>query len=227
MVDVNNIIDGENWITVKDASDLLGFSERHAWNFIKKHAIETKKELNKSRKVTYIRRKDIEKYAKEDDKRKKLGRLKDKALSEMSERDEKSYFEMSESQDKALSERRVALPALFQKQEQLVKKAVKWRIIAVWLTLFMVTLSAGFYLLLKDRDKALSEREKALSESQEALSEMRNRAFTLSEREKEALLQKAETEKELIKKEIDIMERDSLIEGLKKELNKLIGSKQL
>ena len=178
----------ELWITIKDASDLLGISERHTWNVVLENGFQRKKLLNQSRKKTYVLRADIEKFYKEEQERQRLEALKSPPLSEISEKSEKrSEFEISESGKASLSERDFKiknLPALLlemqKKQEVLLKHAVKWRVTAFWISVLGVVIAGFFYLYLTDTKKVLSEKERALSESQKALSEM-------SEREKQAI----------------------------------------
>jgi hypothetical protein len=185
----------ELWITIKDASDLLGISERHTWNVVLENGFQRKKLLNQSRKKTYVLRADIEKFYKEEQERQRLEALKSPPLSEISEKSEKrSEFEISESGKASLSEMQMALserdfkiknlPALLlemqKKQEVLLKHAVKWRVTAFWISVLGVVIAGFFYLYLTDTKKVLSEKERALSESQKALSEM-------SEREKQAI----------------------------------------
>ena len=55
----------ELWITIKDASDLLGISERHTWRILLENGWKTKKLQNKDRKKTYVLRLVVEKTYKE------------------------------------------------------------------------------------------------------------------------------------------------------------------
>jgi hypothetical protein len=208
MSDIINHIENEKtgekelWITIKDASDLLSISERHAWNIISEHAFATKKLLNQSRKKTYVKQADIEKYHKDEQERQRLEALKPSPLSEKSEMSEKDpQFEMSESLSEsgtALSESGTALSErpkpyldlineLRIKQETLQKGVVKWRVTALWVSVLGLVIAVMLGLYLNETKKALSERENSLSESRKALSEMSERAFSLSEREKEAI----------------------------------------
>ena len=213
----------ELWVTIKDASDLLGISERHTWNIIIENSLQRKKLLNKSRKKTYILRQDIEKFHKEEQERQRLEALKSPSLSEMSEMSEKKgEFEMSESgkpplseSQKALSERDFkvkSLPALLSelqnKQEILLQDVTKWRVTAIWVSILGIVIAGFLCLYLKDAKKALSERDKALSESQIALSEM-------SEREKQAI--KVTSEREIYIKELEQNIPQGELDRLKKE----------
>lgn len=213
---MNNEKTGESelWITIKDASDLLGVSERHAWNIITAKGFQTKKLLNQHRKKSYVLRADIEKYHKAEQERQRLDPLKASPLSEKSEMSEiKGEFEISESgkpslseSGTALSERAKSLPALLKemqaRQETLQKGIVKWKVTSIWVSVLglVVVGMLGLYLnetktALSESEKAISERETRLSESQKSLSEMSERVFMLSEREKEALKTIGEREK--------------------------------
>ena len=200
MSDIINQIPNENgeseaWITIKDASDLLGFSERHTWSKISAQGFQTKKLLNQHRKKLYVLRSDIEQFHKAEQERQRLDALKPSPLSEMSEMSEKKReLEMSERALSPLSEggsfhtdSGKSLPALFQEREALQKGIVKWKVTAFWVSVLGLVIASGLTLSLYEMKRALSEREASLSESQKALSEMSERALSLSEREKEAL----------------------------------------
>jgi len=213
----------ELWVTIKDASDLLGISERHTWNIIIENGLQRKKLLNKSRKKTYVLRQDIEKFHKEEQERQRLEALKSSSLSEMSEISEKKgESEMSESgkphlseSQRALSERDFkvkGLPALLSemqnKQEILLQDVTKWRVTAIWISVLGIVIAGFLCLYLKDAKRALSEREKALSESQKALSEM-------SEREKQAI--KTISEREIYIKGLEQSMPQGELDRLRKE----------
>jgi len=233
MSDIINQVDNEKtgekelWITIKDASDLLSISERHAWNIISEHAFATKKLLNQSRKKTYVKQADIEKYHKDEQERQRLEALKPSPLSEKSEMSEKDpQFEMSESlseRKKPLSESGTALSErpkpyldlineLRLKQETLQKEVVKYRVTALWVSVLGLVIAVMLGLYLNETKKALSERENSLSESRKALSEMSERAFSLSEREKEAIKTISDKENYIRKLEENIDK--SKLEGL-------------
>lgn len=208
MTDIINHIENtetgktELWITIKDASDLLGISERHTWNVVLENDFQRKKLLNKSRKKTYVLRTDIEKFYKEDRERQRLEALNPPPLSEMSEKSEKrGEFEMSENKKLSLSEMDFNvknLPALLsemqKKQEVLLEHATKWRVTTFWVSVLGVVVVGFLYFYLTDTKKVLSERNKVFSESQKALSEM-------SEREKHTI--KAISEMEIYIKELE------------------------
>ena len=222
---IENIETGKSelWVTIKDASDLLGISERHTWNIVLENDFQRKKFLNKSRKKTYVLRTDIEEFYKEDLERQRLGALKTSSSSEISEKSAKrGEFEMSESEKVALSERAIRLserdfkaggvPALFsemqKKQETLLKDLTKWRVTTFWVSVLGVVVAGFLYLYLTDTKKALSERNNALSESQKALSEM-------YEREKQAI--KATSEREIYIKELEQSIPQGELDRLKRE----------
>ncbi len=199
----------ELWITIKDASDLLGISERHTWNVVLENVFQRKKLLNKSRKKTYVLRADIEKFHKEECERQGLEALKPYSSSEISEKSEKrGEFEISESGKFTLSESQMTilerdfkikgLPALLsemqKKQETLLKGATTWRVTTIWVSVLGVVVAGLLYFYLTDTKKVLSEMNKAFSESQRALSEM-------SEREKQAI--KTISEREIYIKELE------------------------
>ncbi len=199
----------ELWITIKDASDLLGISERHTWNVILENGFQRKKLLNQNRKKSYVLRADIEKICKEDLKRQRLEALKPPPPSEISEKSEKSSeLEMSESEKSALSEIQMTtsggdskvknLPALFsemqKKQEILLKSATTWRVTTIWISILGIAVTGFLYLYLTDTKKVLSEKEKVFSENQKAL-------FEMSEREKQAI--KGISEREIYIKDLE------------------------
>jgi len=216
----------ELWITIKDASDLLGISERHTWNIILENGFQRKKLLNQSRKKTYVLRADIEKFYKEEQERQRLEALRPPSPPEISEKSEKrGEFEISESGKPSLSESFMVLserdfkiknlPALIsemqKKQELLLKATVKWKVTSIWISVLGVVIVGLFYLYLMDTKRVLSERNKALSESQRALSEM-------SEREKQAI--KAISEKEIWINKLEQAVPKEKIEQLKAEERK-------
>jgi hypothetical protein len=196
----------EVWITIKDASDLLGCSERHAWNVIAEKRIKTKKLLNQHRKKTYILRDDIEKYHREEQERDRLDSLRSSPLSEISEMSAKTTSEgesamserLSESR-MALSERGTSIPALLKglqkEKEALIQSSVKWRVTAISTGTLCLVAVVAMGASLKSLNKVLLERETRLSESQRSLSAMSERALALSEREKEAIKTIADREK--------------------------------
>lgn len=214
----------ELWITIKDASDLLGISERHTWNIVLENGFQRKKLLNKSRKKTYVLRTDIEKFYTEEQERQGLAALKPPSISEISEKSEKrGEFEISESEKPPLSESQMAisegnfkvkslqalLSEMQKKQETLLKDATTWRVTTIWVGILGVVIAGFLYFYLTDTKKALSEMNKAFSESQETLSEM-------SEREKQAI--KTISEREIYIKELE--------QNIPQELNRLKGKEE-
>lgn len=233
MSDIINAIDNgkgesELWVTIKDASDLLGISERHAWNIITSNGLKSKKLLNQHRKKTYVLRADIEQFQKAEQERQRLEAIKASSLSEKSAISEKKgEFEISESGTTPISERGQAisevaksLPAMLKdmqtKQEVLQKDVVKWRVTAFWVTVLGLTIAGLFYVSLNEAKKslsesqnAISEKDKVISQSQNALSEMSERVFTISEREKTEV-QTLNDKESYIKKLEDNIPKDKL-----------------
>lgn len=215
----------ETWVTIKDASDLLGISERHAWNIIsgkdykgrqKRPAMKTTIRDNNNRKKTYVKRSDIEKYYQAEQERQRLDALKTSPLSERSEmpgmkdefeRSERTTSPLSES-GMALSESRKSLPALLKEMQEREKtlqtSVVKWKTSLIWVGILGLVTASTLTLSLNEVKKALSERENRLSESQKALSEMSERALTLSERQNEAIKTLSEREDYIRKLEDNI-----------------------
>ncbi|MDP2788807.1 MAG: hypothetical protein Q8O46_02010 [bacterium] len=232
MTDIINHIENietsksELWITIKDASDLLGISERHTWNVVLENGLQKKKLLNKSRKKTYVLRADIEKFYKEARERQGLEALKPHPSSEISEKSKKrGELEISESGKSALSESQMAilerdfkikgLPALLsemqKKQETLLKDATTWRVTTIWVSVLGVVVAGFLYFYLTDTKKVLSEMNKAFSESQKAL-------LNMAEREKEAI--KTISEREIYIKELELAIPKEKTEQLKVEEKK-------
>lgn len=216
----------ELWITIKDASDLLGISERHAWNIILGNSFQRKKLLNKSRKKTYVLRADIEKFYKESRERQGLEALKPPSSPEISEKsEERGELEISENGKSALSESQMAilerdfkikgLPALLsemqKKQETLLKDATTWRVTTIWVSVLGVMVTGLLYFYLTDTKKALSEINKAFSENQKTL-------FNMVEREKQVI--KTISEREIYIKELESAIPKEKTEQLKVEEKK-------
>lgn len=219
-------MESELWVTIKDASDLLGISERHTWNVVLENGFQRKKLLNKSRKKTYVLRANIEKFYAEEQERQRLGVLKSPSLSEISEKSEKTgEFEMSESDKLSLSESQMSiserdfkvksLPALLlemqKKQEVLLEHATIWRVTTLWVSVLGVVVAGFLYFYLTDTKRALSERDRALSESQKALSE-------ISEREKQTIT--TLSEREIYIKELELAIHKEKIDRIKAEERK-------
>src|SRR3990167_2572644 len=136
----------ELWITIKDASDLLGISERHTWRILLENGWKTKKLQNNDRKKTYILRPDVEKYYKEEQERQGLEQLKSLPSSDTTDiydkSDKTSLFDMSDSAKKPMSDiknlpilasdYRNTLADLQKNHERLIADAVRWKTSTIW-----------------------------------------------------------------------------------------------
>ena len=157
----------ELWITIKDASDLLGISERHTWRIALENAWKTQKLLNEDRKKTYVLRADVEKYYKAERERQKLEQLRFSVASDMSDissdMSDISEFDISDIKNKPksdiknlpilLSDYRNMMADLQKKQEQLIKNATLWKTTAIWLTILAVFIGGflGFSYMTAER----------------------------------------------------------------------------
>ncbi len=211
MADIINQLDNDQWITIKDASDLLGISERHAWNIITGQRFKTKKLLNHSRKKSYVLRSDIEKFHKAEQERQKLEALPLSEISELSEKTgEFEISELSERSKKSLSEGAKTLPALLKemhnREVKLQKDVVKWRVTAICVSTSGLVIAGMIYFSLNEVKTALSESQTSLSESQKSLSAMSERVFMISEREKTEVK--------------DLNDKENYINALEKEQRK-------
>ncbi|MBU4205201.1 hypothetical protein KKH26_03460 [Patescibacteria group bacterium] len=137
----------ELWITIKDASDLLGISERHTWRIALQNAWKTQKLLNNDRKKTYILRADVEKYYQAERERQRLEQLRSSdnpATSDIGVFDKSDIKNKPKSDIKnlpiLLSDYRNMMVDLQKKQEQLIKNATLWKTTAIWLTILAVFL---------------------------------------------------------------------------------------
>ena len=176
------------WITIKDASDLLGCSERHMWRIVRQNAWETKKHLNISRKKTFILRSDVEKFYKEEKERQKLTHLQPPSSDNPAMPDKNGKNDMSDllmkeslsdlSKNKqvqslplVLSEYKKAIVGYQEKQEQLVGKYTLWKTSAVWLIFIIISVSTLLSFWLYDNKSTLSDIKTALSDSKNALAD--------------------------------------------------------
>jgi len=173
----------ETWISIKDASDLLGISERHAWRVITSHNFKTEKKLNKDRKKTYVLRVDIEKYYQAEKERQRLTELETSPLSDISDKSDKEpLFDKSDIALRQMSDIK-NLPILLSdyrkmlvdyqtRQEALSKTVSTWRTSTLWLV--FIVLSGGLltgYLYL-DTKKAMSDRVNVLSDKADRMSDI-------------------------------------------------------
>jgi len=165
----------ELWITIKDASDLLGISERHAWRVITSHNFKTDKKLNKDRKKTYVLRADIEKYYQAEKERQRLAELRTSPPSDISDKSDKEpLFDKSDIALRPMSDIK-NLPILLSdyrkmladnqaRQEALSKTVATWRTSTLWLVFIVLVggLLTGYIFL--DTKKAMSDRINDLSD---------------------------------------------------------------
>lgn len=194
----------ELWITIKDASDLLGISERHTWRILLENSWKTKKLQNKDRKKTYILRQDVEKYYKEEQKRQRLEQLKSPLTSDTSDISDKSdkmgLFDMSDNIKKPmsdiknlpvlLSDYRNILADLQKKQERLIADAVRWKTSAIWLIILTVFIGGVLGFFLYDTKKTMSDNKKEMSDRINDLSDRADAAQKELSSAKETLFQK-------------------------------------
>ena len=175
---INQIQDTETgktelWITIKDASDLLGISERHTWRILLENAWKTQKLLNEDRKKTYVLRSDVEKYYKAEQERQKLEQL--RSSSDISDKTDKIVeFDKSDIKNKPksdiknlpilLSDYRNMMTDLQKKQEQLIKNATLWKTTAIWLTVLAVFIGGFLGFFLYDSRKMMSDIKKEMTD---------------------------------------------------------------
>lgn len=167
----------ELWITIKDTSDLLGISERHAWRILLQNAWKTQKLPNKDRKKTYILRSDVEKYYKAEQERQKLEQLKSPLSSDtpdISDKSDKiSLLDMSDIKSKSMSDIK-NLPILMsdyrnmlleqqKKQEQLIENATLWKTTAIWISVLAVFIGGFLGFFSYDSRKMMSDIKKEMS----------------------------------------------------------------
>jgi len=177
--------ESEQWVTIKDASDLLGISERHAWHVITTRGFQTKKLLNHHRKKTYVLRADIEQFHRSEQERQKLEALKVHPLSALSEKsEERSEFELSALSEIGKNSISESAERAKQAQIRLHKSIAVWMVTSLWIGILGAVVSGMLWLSLNEAKISLSEKDKAISESKKALSEMSGRLFMVSEREK-------------------------------------------
>jgi len=58
-------IDGTQWISIKDASDKMGCSERHAWRIASEKKWQSKKQHSGNRLKTYVLQADVNAFKNE------------------------------------------------------------------------------------------------------------------------------------------------------------------
>ncbi len=207
----------ELWITIKDASDLLGISERHTWRIALQNVWKTQKQLNKDRKKTYILRSDVEKYHNAERERQRLEQLKSPPPSDTTDISDKSakigVLDKSDIKNKPMSDTK-NLPILMSdyrnmlmeqqnKQEQLIKNATLWKTTAIWLSILAVFISSFLGFSLYDSRKMMSDIKREASERIKDLSD-----------------KATETQKELLTTKDALFQKEILINKLEQTIPK-------
>ncbi|MBU1121641.1 MAG: hypothetical protein KKF54_02950 [Candidatus Omnitrophica bacterium] len=131
----------EEWVHISDAAALLGYrSERQVWYLTKTHGWEKRQALRKGKWVTFIKREDVMRFYGKREERRKLRELSDKrpmnseVESIMSKEISRlSSEEISKSFPVVLGEYKKMLTDFRNDQNQLVKKATKWKMNFFWL----------------------------------------------------------------------------------------------
>jgi len=187
----------ELWITIKDASDLLGISERHTWRIALQNAWKTQKLLNNDRKKTYILRADVEKYYQAERERQKLEQLRSSDIPATSDI---GVFDKSDIKNKPksdiknlpilLSDYRNMMADLQKKHDQLIKNATLWKTTAIWLTILAVFIGGFLGFFLYDSRKMMSDIKKEMSDRINDLSDKATEAQKELLTAKDALFQK-------------------------------------
>lgn len=187
----------ELWITIKDASDLLGISERHTWRIALQNAWKTQKLLNNDRKKTYILRADVEKYYQAERERQKLEQLRSSDIPATSDI---GVFDKSDIKNKPksdiknlpilLSDYRNMMVDLQKKQEQLIKNATLWKTTAIWLTILAVFIGGFLGFSLYDSRKMMSDIKREMSDRINDLSDKATETQKELSNTKDALFQK-------------------------------------
>ena len=187
----------ELWITIKDASDLLGISERHTWRIALQNAWKTQKLLNNDRKKTYILRADVEKYYQAERERQRLEQLRSSdnpATSDIGVFDKSDIKNKPKSDIKnlpiLLSDYRNMMVDLQKKQEQLIKNATLWKTTAIWLTILAVFIGGFLGFSLYDSRKMMSDIKREMSDRINDLSDKATEAQKALLSTKDALFQK-------------------------------------
>ena len=219
----------KTWVTIKDASDLLGYSERHTWRIATKNRWKTKKLLNNFRRKVYVLRDQVETFYKEEQERQRLDQLKsdtydksgindeydksDKAMSDKSEKmsDSVPSFNVSETLPMLLSEYKNQLVSYKEKHEKLIQDNTFWKTSALWLIGFVMVVSGflGYYIY--DTKVALSDSKTALSDKDKDLQGLIKRVDVLADK----VIEKQES---LFNTQNDINLKDNWIKTLEETL---------
>lgn len=220
----------ELWITIKDASDLLGISERHTWRIALQNAWKTQKLLNNDRKKTYILRADVEKYYQDERERQKLEQLIPPSPSDTSDISDKTdNLNVSDKTDIKnkpksdiknlpilLSDYRNMMMDLQKKQEQLIRSATLWKTTAIWLTILAVFIGGFLGFSLYDSRKMMSDIRKEMTGRINDLSDKTTKAQKELLTAKDALFQKEiqinKLEQTILKEKIEQLEVEEMKE---------------
>lgn len=227
VIDAVNTPDEKLWITIKDASDLLGYSERHMWRIVQKNAWESRKQLNISRKKTYVLRSDVEIFYKAEKERRKLEALKDPSSDIPVLPDKKAELDKTdlsmEGTLSGLSDKKT-LPVILTeykqiildhqaKQEKLIKKSTLWKTTAIWISVIVILVSGIMTFWLSDLKISLSDTKKTLVTKERALSDNLN-ALSVNQK---AL---ADKEKLIVSLEENVEAKTGAIDSMKEEILK-------
>jgi hypothetical protein len=198
----------EHWITIKDASDLLGTSERHTWRIVQDNHFKTQKMLNQDRKKTYVLREDVEKFYHAEKERHRLEELKRTPISDKSDihdmSDIKGKFDMSDIGKASMSDigkmpilmsdYRNILLELQKQQTQLIKREAVWRITTICVTVSTIAICsvAGLYIFdsrkaMSDIKTEMSDIRRTMSDKEKAMSDIITKAQTDLTETKDAL----------------------------------------
>lgn len=182
----------ETWITIKDASDLLGYSERHTWRIAHQNGWKTKKELNQLKRKTFVLRKDAERFYDKERERQRLEALNkpdnpdrsDKnAISDMSGKVMSDNFPAIDSQKTLpalLSEYKKSFTELQENQTKLLQKVTLWKTSLFWLIALTGIASGVFIYVLSDKTNTLSEQKLTINKQESLISQLNSNVVTLS-----------------------------------------------
>lgn len=184
----------EIWITIKDASDLLGYSERHTWRIAQTNDWKTKKELNQLKRKTFVSRKDVELFYNKEHERQPMDTLSKSDKPAMPDKNtilDMSGIAMSDKISTMNSQN--ALPAMLleykksfsklqENKAKLLQKVTFWKTSLFWLIALAVI--AGSFLLytLSDKIHTLSEQKEALNTQKSLISLLNSNISDLSDK---------------------------------------------
>ena len=190
--------EGDQWISIKDASDLLGCSERHIWRLISRYRWESKKEKSANKQKAFVLRQAVEKFSQEERSRSPLHKLNPglsdhdnadtsaqkpfSALSDHAKSDVTMPMETLRSFPVLLKEYQASIAQLHKEKETFSRSVVFWKTSVFWLTGLSVLTCALLLFYLSDKSKVLAQKEKALSDSYASVSLLNNTVGTLSDK---------------------------------------------